>query len=71
MKELEFQEPLKSTNSQNRFWEKNKRRGIAEPLTEILTQDGTDDRVTFQVTLELTKSFNIAYPQFTSEHPFI
>jgi hypothetical protein len=55
---------------------------IAGPLTDILKQDGTDDRTPFDQTSPRIKLFkqlksNLlhapirAYPRFDSEHPFI
>jgi hypothetical protein len=55
---------------------------IAGPLTDILKQDGTDDRAPFDQTSQRIKLFEqlksnllhapiLAYPRFNSEHPFI
>jgi hypothetical protein len=55
---------------------------VAGPLTDILKQDGTDDRVPFDQTSQRIKSFEqlkynllhapiLAYSRFDSEHPFI
>jgi hypothetical protein len=55
---------------------------IAGPLTDILKQDGTDDRTPFDQTSQRIKMFEqlksnllqapiLAYPRFNSEHPFI
>jgi hypothetical protein len=51
---------------------------VAGPLTDILKQDGTDDRAPFDQTSQRMKSFEqllhapiLAYPRFDSEHPFI
>jgi hypothetical protein len=53
---------------------------VAGPLTDILKQDGTDDRAPFDQTSQRIKSFEqlksnllhapiLAYPRFDSEHP--
>jgi hypothetical protein len=55
---------------------------VAGPLTDILKQDGTDDRAPFDQISQRIKSFEqlksnllhtpiLAYPRFDSEHPFI
>jgi hypothetical protein len=55
---------------------------VAGPLTDILEQDGTDDRAPFDQTSLRMKSFEqlksnllyapiLAYPMFDSELPFI
>jgi hypothetical protein len=55
---------------------------VAGPLTDILKQDGTDDRAPFDQTSQRIKLFEqlksnllhtpiLAYPRFDSEHPFI
>jgi hypothetical protein len=55
---------------------------VAGPLTNILKQDGTDDRATYDQTSQRIKSFEqlksnllhapiLAYPRFDSKHPFI
>jgi hypothetical protein len=55
---------------------------IAGPLTDLLKQDGTDDRAPFDHTSQRIESFEqlksnllqvpiLAYPRFDSKHPFI
>jgi hypothetical protein len=55
---------------------------VAGPLTDILAQNGTDDRPPFDQTSQRIKSFEqlksnllhapiLAYPRFDSEYPFI
>jgi hypothetical protein len=55
---------------------------VAGPLTDILKQDGTDDRAPFDQTSQRIKLFEqlkslllhapiLAYPRFDSKHPFI
>jgi hypothetical protein len=71
---------LEKTGYYRRFMENYAE--IAGPLTDILKQDGTDDRAPFDQTYPRIKSFEqlksnllhapiLAYPRFHSEHQFI